>query len=407
MTSVCPNGHDSAADDYCDTCGAPIGAAPAASGAPAASSPGSVVPSGDSAAPASSTPGEDESGLAPDAPAAQICPNCATRNLPDALFCEACGYDFTTGVMPRPIALADGSFLELDPPARPASPATPAAPTGSGSSGASALDLGEERAPKHAASAVEKPDVAAPQPDSTSSDDADEPARDADLAAAAAPTPDASAPPATSATPAPDSTPSAAAGEKPDPEPRATPAAAPARPAGAAAPTPSAPAAPLSASDATSSAPSTGRRPTYRPPSREIGGDWVVEVWIDPEWYDVQDSDDVRPSPAVPDIVRLRSSTVMVGRPSASRNIRPDIDCGSDTGVSRRQAQLSSDGRRWWIEDLGSSNGTYVGPASGPLPVDPLEPGRRVEVDADDRVYVGAWTRLVVRKATESEVADL
>jgi len=73
--------------------------------------------------------------------------------------------------------------------------------------------------------------------------------------------------------------------------------------------------------------------------------------------------------------------------------------------VSRRHAQLSTDGTRWWVEDLGSSNGTFVGPASGPLPTDPLPTGQRRELAEDDRVYVGAWTRLVVRRATEEEQA--
>ena len=34
--------------------------------------------------------------------AALVCPNCATENPADALFCEACGYDFTTGQLPAP-----------------------------------------------------------------------------------------------------------------------------------------------------------------------------------------------------------------------------------------------------------------------------------------------------------------
>src|SRR5690606_15104206 len=36
-----------------------------------------------------------------------LCPNCAASNIPGALYCENCGYDFTTGQLPRP----------LDPPA--------------------------------------------------------------------------------------------------------------------------------------------------------------------------------------------------------------------------------------------------------------------------------------------------
>ncbi len=79
MTYVCPNGHDSTAADFCDTCGAKIDATQSgASSAPAAS-----------AAPPPTGPG----GLA--------CPNCGTENVPESLFCEACGYDFTTGAMPR------------------------------------------------------------------------------------------------------------------------------------------------------------------------------------------------------------------------------------------------------------------------------------------------------------------
>ena len=111
------------------------------------------------------------------------------------------------------------------------------------------------------------------------------------------------------------------------------------------------------------------------------------------------------PSPGLPVVVPLTVRSVLVGRVSASRSIHPDIDCTSDTGVSRRHAQLTTDGQRWFVEDLGSSNGTFVGPASGPLPDQPIPVGPRTELDADDRVYVGAWTRIVVRAATDDERA--
>ena len=86
MTAVCPNGHDSVADDYCDVCGAPI-------------DPHSIAP------PAPVAPAAAANPL--DAPAAgaigNACPNCGTDNVADALFCEACGYDFTTGTLPRSV----------------------------------------------------------------------------------------------------------------------------------------------------------------------------------------------------------------------------------------------------------------------------------------------------------------
>jgi hypothetical protein len=147
-----------------------------------------------------------------------------------------------------------------------------------------------------------------------------------------------------------------------------------------------------------------GTPPTV-PPAPVATADWVVERWVDPDWYAVQQSDDPCPSPGLPVVIPLTEKSVLIGRPSKSRNIHPEIDCGDDTGVSRRQAQLTTDGTRWWVEDLQSSNGTYVAPASGPMPEDPIVPGQRRELDADDRVYVGAWTRLVVRKATPEEKA--
>lgn len=131
---------------------------------------------------------------------------------------------------------------------------------------------------------------------------------------------------------------------------------------------------------------------------------WVVEVWVDPDWYAAQKPEDPMPSPGSPRVLPLRERSMLVGRPSASRNIRPQIDAGSDTGVSRRHCQLSTDGQRWWVEDLGSANGTFVSLAGEPLPTTPLDVGIRHELADGERVYLGGWTRLVVRKALPGEV---
>lgn len=251
-TATCPNGHPSAAGDYCDTCGAPMAAA-SASGDPATAGPGGTQPGG----PTASSGGTGVS--------AQTCPNCQHQNVADALFCEACGYDFTTGAMPRVVV-----------------PAVSAGPDNPGAG-----------------------------------------------ATAAAPDPG-----------------------------------------------PLAPAVPL---------------------------EWVAEIWVDPDWYAEQDSDETCPSPGLPVTVPLTVRSVLIGRISKSRSIHPEIDCDGDIGVSRRQAQLTTDGTRWWIEDLQSSNGTYVGPDSGPLPTQPLTPGQRHELAEGDRIYLGAWTRVVVRRATDEE----
>ena len=225
----CSAGHESAATDYCDVCGI------------------AMDPDATSLHPAVETPAE---------PARTICPNCQTANVPDALFCESCGYDFTTGSLPRPVT-----------------PATTAAP----------------------------------------------PSVDANTA----------------------------------------------------------------------------------PPLAQA---WVAEVWIDPDWYADQRSSDPLPSPGLPNVVPLRHTSVLIGRVSRSRGITPDIDLSTDSGVSRRHAQLTTDGTRWWVEDLGSSNGTFVAGAVDPLPKKPIDVGVKHEVGADDRIYVGSWTRLVIRKAAPGEV---
>jgi hypothetical protein len=238
---TCPNGHDSQATDYCDVCGAAM--PPAGSGAGDTT----VVPvlDPDAAPPAEEAP-ESTS------PSGQDCPSCGTSNAADALFCEACGYDFTTGTMPR----------------------------------------------------------------------------------------------------------------KGDP--------------------------------ATTDAPAN-----VSPPLDET---WVAELWIDPQWYAEQSSPDPLPSAGPPTVVPLRNTSLLVGRESKSRDIHPDVDCGADNGVSRRHAQLTTDGTRWWVEDLGSANGTFVAGAVDPLPKTPLDPGQKREVGPDDRIYVGSWTRLVIRNAAPGEV---
>jgi hypothetical protein len=228
-TVQCPNGHASESTDYCDVCGSPIAAA-----APAAADP---------PAPAAVT-------------GATTCSNCGAPAAAGALFCETCGYDFTTGSLP-------------------------------------------------VAASVPTPVVEPPS----------------------SPTP----PPA-----GPDS--------------------------------------------------------------------WVAELWVDPDWYAAQKPEDPMPSAGLPGLVPLRERSVLVGRPSVSRNIHPQVDCGADAGVSRRHCQLNTDGQRWWVEDLQSANGTYVSRPGEPVPTTPVPPGQRRELEDGDRLFLGAWTKIVVRKALPGEV---
>lgn len=322
MSARCPEGHLSDSLDYCDVCGSPMGSAGGAGTAPSTDAGAPDLPD-----PESRTEAET-----------QTCPHCGALNVEDALFCEACGYDFTTGTPPMG-----------------------AEPAGDG--GADEVEADED------AGSVPGPEA----------DEQDVPAE----------------PPEPQAEPA-------EQGAEPTPEPRTEPAVEPAvEPAATEAePEPE----PGEAAEAAEAAEVTARRKArHAPPSRALAEAWVVELWVDPDWYAVQQTEEACPSAGVPDIVLLTRSAALIGRPSGSLGVRPEVDAGADSAVSRRHAQLTSDGQRWWVEDLGSSNGTFVGTVGEPLPTAPIPPGQRVEIDRDDRLYVGAWTRIVLRQATASE----
>jgi hypothetical protein len=112
--AVCPNGHDSASDDFCDTCGMRIVGHPPpgghATGAPPASG-----------APPSAWP--DPAGPATPVSAAESCPRCGTPR--NGQFCEACGHSF---VGPRFTPTTAAAHAPTIPPTSASSP-VPSAPS--------------------------------------------------------------------------------------------------------------------------------------------------------------------------------------------------------------------------------------------------------------------------------------
>jgi FHA domain len=92
---TCPDGHQSSSSDFCDTCGMRIEGAPAA---PAPAPGGSAAP-----------------GPAGGASSGESCPVCGTDR--GGLFCEVCGYDFTTGSPAAPVDPA--SVFGTEPAGRP------------------------------------------------------------------------------------------------------------------------------------------------------------------------------------------------------------------------------------------------------------------------------------------------
>lgn len=157
------------------------------------------------------------------------------------------------------------------------------------------------------------------------------------------------------------------------------------------------------------SRPATTSTPTYRhqmtaptAPSPPTAEPWLIERTIDLGWHASQHATGTPPAPSDPQLVTARSATLLVGR-QVGTSATPDIECGQDTAVSRGHCRLTTDGRRWWVEDLGSSNGTYLRRRNSPLPTHRLPEGRQHELLDGDRLYLGAWTRIVVRRALPGE----
>jgi hypothetical protein len=145
--------------------------------------------------------------------------------------------------------------------------------------------------------------------------------------------------------------------------------------------------------------------PLVGPAPSTTGADWMAEIWVDPQWFASQQAEGTCPESRAPAVVPILSATALIGRHSASQRVAPDIDVDRDVAVSHRHAQLTLDGDRWSVQDLGSTNGTFVGGSDGTYPSDPVPADQRHELAPDERVYVGAFTRIVVRKSTGDEKA--
>jgi hypothetical protein len=94
----------------------------------------------------------------------------------------------------------------------------------------------------------------------------------------------------------------------------------------------------------------------------------------------------------------LAGKEISIGRQSRSRGIQPDIDLlgpPEDPGVSHLHALLlAQDDGSWSIVDLDSANGTLVNDDPNPL-----RPNVPTPLADGDRVYIGAWTRITLRRA--------
>ncbi|GAA2597277.1 FHA domain-containing protein [Streptomyces axinellae] len=92
---TCPNGHQSAADDWCEVCGHRMTGAPAA---PAGAVPPPPQPPGAPGGYGYPGPGQGapEQGPGQQQSQAELCPQCGTPREMQAPFCEGCRYNFLT-----------------------------------------------------------------------------------------------------------------------------------------------------------------------------------------------------------------------------------------------------------------------------------------------------------------------
>ena len=169
-------------------------------------------------------------------------------------------------------------------------------------------------------------------------------------------------------------------------------------------PSPSPAAAPVAPAEATSGTPAPERSSSpFSTPAVASGRafaapSWEAVVVADRDYYDRMQTEEI-PFPAVyPDrVFTLTKLRAVIGRRSASRGIKPEIDLSGapeDPGVSHMHAVLvGSPEGGWTLIDPGSANGTFLNDSP-----DPIDTNKAVPVADGDRIHMGAWTTLTLRK---------
>ncbi|GHF35932.1 hypothetical protein GCM10010218_16720 [Streptomyces mashuensis] len=346
---TCPNGHPSGAEDWCEVCGHRMA--------------GTVAPSGPAVPPPPPAPPGTTGGYGwPTGDAtvqAELCPQCRTPREAQAPFCEECRYNFLTRTA-NPYAPPPGGqgFQSAPPPP----PPTHTPPPG--------LDYQGSRP-----SRVNRPaEPLEPETQGFGDDDW-------------VLTPPPPAPPAPPAPPGPVPAPGGPYGYEPyehqGPYER-------------------------SGYEHQGTGEHQGARTAGeggQPPAGSAAGGWVAVVGPDREYFlSMMNRSGPEAAglnlPAYSPELRfpLAGRQVTIGRRRHSTGESPDIDLSrppEDPGVSHQHAMLvqQPDGG-WAVVDQDSTNGTTVNGSE-----DPIQPYVPVPLQDGDRVHVGAWTTITVRRA--------
>ncbi|WNI15528.1 FHA domain-containing protein [Actinacidiphila sp. ITFR-21] len=317
---MCPNGHQSTTDDWCEVCGMRMAAPPAPpygsrpTSSSSASSPASTPPT------SMSPPGFGEPGEA--TAVAELCPQCGTPREGVALFCEECRYNF------RSHTATAAPVTQAAPPAAPDTRVPPVAPLPPASAGFPPYPTYES--PLSEPSAINRP---------------------------AEPVPSGSV------------TVTSGSGDY-----LIGPPSAPVTPRG----------------------PATAKEGT--------GTAWVAVIAADREYFSAMiarsgpEGQNLYFPAFAPEVrLPLTGDQLTIGRRRQSTGDAPDIDLSrapEDPGVSHQHAMLvrQPDGT-WSVVDQDSTNGTTVN-----FGEDPIRPYTPVPLAEGDRVHVGAWTTITLRR---------
>ncbi|TLQ45870.1 FHA domain-containing protein [Streptomyces marianii] len=398
---TCPNGHQSGSDDWCEVCGhrmagagAPAGAVPPPPPPPASSPP---------PAPGYGYPGPGD----PNATAqAELCPQCRTPREPMAPFCEECRWNFLTNTAT--------SYTPVTPPLR----GTPGGPGGPGGPppGLNLPPGFQAQQPPH------------PDPFDYQGSRPSQMNRPAEPIGGEppAPRPPQAGPPAPPPFPQPGQSgfsdvsespgqhrpPGPPEFSRPAPQQQGFPAGPPAPPGfPQAVPAPPQPTQ-GGGDDWMISPPSQQHAPHHSaqhpaPPQQQVPYEpagWTAVIAPDREYFMAMMQ---RSGPEAAGLnlpayspeqqLALSGDEVTIGRRRHSTGESPDIDLSvppEDPGVSHQHAVLvqQPDGS-WAVVDQNSTNGTTVNGAE-----DPIQPYVPVPLRDGDRVHVGAWTTITIRR---------
>ncbi|MFF2964731.1 FHA domain-containing protein [Streptomyces sp. NPDC057963] len=399
---TCPNGHQSGSDDWCEVCGHRMTGA----GAPA----GAVPPP----PPPPPAPGYGHpQGTGPDATQqAELCPQCRTPRESMAPFCEECRWNFLTNTATSYTPLAPSHSVPGPPPglhlppgfqaqhppgsqqqrdpfeyqgSRPSQVNRPAEPLSADRGGRPGPAVQGPQSPQPPQPFQQQ----GPPPPPFQQQSAPPPPFQQQGPPLPSPFQQQSAPPSFDqpGPPAP-----------PAPQPPAPQQAQPPRsgdddwmlspPSGAQAPQPSVPA---------------QQQPPF-PGQNQPPASWTAVIAPDREYFlaMMQRSGPEAtglnlPAYSPEQQLPLTGSQVTVGRRRHSTGESPDIDLSvppEDPGVSHQHAVLvqQPDGG-WAVVDQNSTNGTTLNGAE-----DPIQPYVPVPLQDGDRVHVGAWTTITVRR---------